>query len=202
MLAGLIVEKVSGQSLRDFLQANVFSKQGMASSAVDNDYDIVPHRAQGYDRVPGRPGAFQRTAFFSMHAAQWSGGLRTTVGDLLHWQNALLSGQVVSPKLLKEMTSPARLRDGRRTSEGVWPAGERARGDYGYGLYLLDLAGHKQVIHGGGVNGFSAVASTSVDDHLSFVVLTNTTEGLSSGDSEVWIQIAQTLLSNQETRTP
>lgn len=202
MLAGMIVEKVSGQSLRDFLQANIFSKHGMASTAVDNDHDIVPHRAQGYDRAPGRPGAFQHTAFFSMHAAQWSGGLRTTVGDLLRWQQALLSGRVIGQKLLREMTSPARLRDGRRTSEGVWPPGERARGDYGYGLYFLEIAGHKQIIHGGGVNGFGAVASTSVDDQLSFVVLTNTTEGLSSPDGEVWIKIAQALLSNQKARKP
>lgn len=197
MLAGMIAEKVAGQSLRDFLQENIFAKHGLVSTAIDNDQDVVAHRAQGYDLVADRPGKFQHTAFISASVLRWSGGLRTTVGDLLRWQHALLSGRVVGQQLLREMTSPARLLDGRRTSEGVWPPGERARGDYGFGLYLLDIAGHKQLIHGGSINGFSGVASTSVDDGLSFVVLTNTTDGLSSRDGEVWIQIAQALLSTE-----
>jgi D-alanyl-D-alanine carboxypeptidase len=202
MLAGMIVEKVSGRSIAAFLKENIFLPQGLANSAIDNNTAIVAHRAQGYQLADGKAGQFQHAAYVSMNIMQWSGGLRTTTSDLLHWQHLLLTGKVIGGKYLQEMTTPAHLSDGRRTSEGVWPAGEQERGDYGFGLYFLEIAGHKQIIHGGDVNGFEGVVSTSVDDHLSFAVLTNTTGGLSSGkDQDVWLQIAMALLDGQGGKT-
>ena len=199
ILAGMIAEKVSGQSLREFLQNNVFSKLGLTSTAIDNDTDVVPHRARGYDRDSAHPDSFKRAEFVSMHVFRWSGGLRTTVRELLQWQDALLAGHVIGPDLLRQMTSPAHVLDGRSTNEAVWPPGKQDRGDYGYGFYFLNLFGHPQIIHGGDVNGFEAVASTSVDDHISFVVMCNTSGGLAADKQlDVWLQIAQTLLPTRE----
>lgn len=56
VVAGLIVEKVSGQKLLDFLQARIFKPLGM--TAYDQDLAIGPNFPQGYGRAalgPIRP---------------------------------------------------------------------------------------------------------------------------------------------------
>src|SRR5690606_34281391 len=50
-LAGLIVERVSGQPLGAFLTRRIFEPLGMKDTALDDAREIVPGRASGYDRL-------------------------------------------------------------------------------------------------------------------------------------------------------
>ena len=124
----------------------------------------------------------------STSSVRWSaiaGAMRSTVQDLATWHHALFTGKVVSAASLKEMTTPGKLKDGRLSSENIFrPAGAPpppARKDppatYALGLSIGTMGGHKIISHTGGIQGFNASLSTFPDDHLTVVVLTNTSSG-------------------------
>lgn len=186
-LAGNIVEKVSGENLRDYLQKHVIAKAGLsADTALDDDErEILPRRAEGYDAVSDKPGTYIKADFLSMTVPAGAGAMRSTVQDLATWHQALFTNKVVSAKSVAEMTKPGRLKDGRLSSENISrPAGAPApqpRKDpaptYALGLSVGTMGGHKIISHTGGIQGFNASLSTFPDDHITIVVLTNTSNG-------------------------
>jgi len=186
-IAGAIVEKVSGQNLRDYLQTHVIGKAGLsADTALDDDErEILPRRANGYDPVENRPGRYIKADFIDMSVPGGAGAMRSTVQDLATWHHALFTGKVVSAQSFKEMTTPGKLKDGRLSSANIFrPAGSPPpppRKDppatYALGLYVGTMSGRKVISHTGGIQGFNASLSTFPDDHLTIVVLTNTSSG-------------------------
>ena len=54
-------------------------------------------------------------------------------------------------------------------------------GSYGFGLFVRDLLGHRQVSHGGGINGFNSMLMYFPDDDLHIAVISNSS-GFSSSD--------------------
>jgi hypothetical protein len=89
-----------------------------------------------------------------------AGGLGSTVGDLLTWEQALRSGRVVSPQSYAAMIEPARLNDGSLS-------------EYGFGLIRLDFRDRIALTHLGGINGFAAMMTRFEEDDLTVVVLSN-----------------------------
>ena len=188
-IAGAIVEKITGERLRDYLQKNVIAKAGLsADTALDDDErEVLPRRAEGYDAVAGKPGAYIKGDFISMTVPGGAGALRSTAADLAAWHQALASGKVVSAKSYAEMLTPGRLSDGRLASEAIFrPAGAPPpppRRDpvrnYGFGLYTGTLGGHKMISHTGGIQGFNSSLANFPDDHLTVIVLANTSDGAS-----------------------
>ena len=67
------------------------------------------------------------------HAA---GSLYSTVKDLYAWDRSLYTNKILSEESKKSMWTPV-------------------KDDYGYGWQVGPMHGHKQVGHGGGINGFS-----------------------------------------------
>jgi len=168
MLAG-IIEKVSGESFRDFLKARVFDRLGLISTqVVQDDATLVLNRAAGYVLRDGQFGQFLNAPVSA--ASNNSGGtsIVSTVGDLMRWHTALLGGMVLSPPFLKEMTSPGTLRNGERIVTSLSESG------YGYGLFLINFMGHKKIGHTGRSHmGFNSVTYTYPNERLKIAVLTN-----------------------------
>ena len=89
-----------------------------------------------------------------------AGGLISTARDLVRWQRALVTGQVVKPDSYLEMTTPFLLDNGRETG-------------YGMGLELDTQAGQPCIWHGGGIPGFKSVLLYFPGAQLSIGVLSN-----------------------------
>lgn len=53
-MLGMIIERVSGESLWSFLQRRIFAPTGMATTRSSDPKTLIPHRAQGYGREHGR----------------------------------------------------------------------------------------------------------------------------------------------------
>jgi CubicO group peptidase (beta-lactamase class C family) len=168
LLAG-IIEKVSGESFRDFLKARVFDRLGLTGTqVVQDDATLVPNRAAGYVLRDGQFGQFLNAPVSA--ASNNSGGTSvvSTVGDLLRWHSTLFGGMVLSSAIFGEMTSPGTLKNGERI---VTPLSESG---YGYGLFLINFMGHKKIGHTGrSTAGFNSVAYTYPNERLTIVVLTN-----------------------------
>ena len=96
-LLGMIVERVAGMSLADFLARNIFDPLGMPST-----------------RLSTRPGG-----------TKGDGGIFSTVDDLLKWDQALYSNRLVKQEALKAAFTPASVREGTTTYGFGWNSAER-----------------------------------------------------------------------------
>lgn len=169
VLLGVIVEKVSGVSLAEFFKQNLFDPAGMTASALDKATEVVPNRASGYNRQPDS-NAFTNAPQM-MDVGTGGGGIRSTVGDMLRWQDALLAGRIISPDSVKAMTTPGVLKDGQPLRGP--PIGPPGGSRYGFGVSVGDENGHAFITHGGGGPGFRSIIKMFPNDHVAFVVLTN-----------------------------
>lgn len=156
-LLGLIVERVSGQSLRAFADERIFKPLGMADTRFSDDHrEVTPRRAWAYDR--GGEGGWTGSIPHIDHYG--STGLLTTVGDLLTWQRNLQDARVGGPALVAWMQTSGALNDGTVTG-------------YGAGLHVKDYKGLRLISHDGADGGYRADAALFPDQRLAIVTLCN-----------------------------
>jgi CubicO group peptidase (beta-lactamase class C family) len=107
-----IVKKVSGKSLRQFAEENIFKPLGMSNTRFHDDAsEVIKNRATGYSSR--RDGGFAIESTTS--DAVGSGGLLTTIDDLILWdrifyQTNLIAGQ----DLIREVLTRGTLNNGER----------------------------------------------------------------------------------------
>ena len=169
---GAVVQRVSGKSLGQYLETNIIAPAGLKSTAVDDESDVVRHRASGYTRIKGEPGHYRNAQFVSMDNAGGAGALRTTAIDLATWHQALFAGRIVNADSLSAMTSPGRLSNGEIAVRPDAPI-TLGRPNYGFGLELGTLDGQKVIGHGGSVPGFTAYLVTFPGQNMSMAIMTN-----------------------------
>ena len=102
MLLGRIVELISGESLRDFLDQRIFAPLGMnATRHVERTTEVVPNLATGYFPAPG--GGWMRAQHnFPLHG---EGGLVSCVADLALWHAHFASPRVGGTALADALTT-------------------------------------------------------------------------------------------------
>lgn len=178
VLLGAVIEKVAGQPLDKFLQTRIFDRLELRDTAIDDTVQIVPRRARGYERSRTSPSGFENTSYTSMSVAGGAGAMRSTATDLLRWQEALFRGELLKPDTLAHMIEPARLKDGRLSSEGRAQRAPNARPlEYGLGIMITELEGRRAIGHTGSINGYNAWILRFPQHDVAFVVLTNTSAG-------------------------
>ena len=158
VIAGLIVEKVSGQKLMDFLEEKVFHPLGMRSVWDSDEASLTQADATAYIRYalgPLRPAPKEGRGW--LFAA---GELAMTAHDLALWDESLIAQRLLQPESSREMFTEVKLKDGKGTH-------------YGLGVFVRDLDGHRDISHDGEVMGFVADNEVLVDDGVAVAVLTN-----------------------------
>jgi CubicO group peptidase (beta-lactamase class C family) len=169
VLLGYLIEKISGQTYADFLQQNIFTPVGMKDTGIDSNAAILPQRAQGYRRSPH---GIEHDGYISMTIPFSAGAIYSTTGDLLKWEQALFGGKVLKPESFAKMTTPF-------------------KNDYGCGLFIRTVDGHKFMTHGGGIEGFNTSLTYYPDDKLTVIVLGKLTGG---APDQIARYVGQTLL--------
>ena len=166
-----LVEKVADQPFDKYLERTFFNPLGMKDTLLrtPSNAKFISHRAFGFEPAPdGTRKAYDQIPGFYMRGA---GGIYTTAHDLLRWENALLSGQVVPKRLWIKAITPTRLSD-----ESLSP--------YGFGLSLKpDGRGERRVSHGGHWRAFKSDLSYFPRTDLTVVALTNNAENESVEES-------------------
>jgi CubicO group peptidase (beta-lactamase class C family) len=166
-LLGLIVERVSGQSLRAFADSNIFKPLGMTHTFFHDDPTmIVPNRAAGYDR--------DDAGNWIVSVGAWSGayaggntGLYTTARDLLIWEQNFAVVRVGDPALVAEMQTSTVLTGGDTSG-------------YGFGLFIGRYRGLRTIGHSGGDPGYNANVVRYPDQGLAIAVLCNQEDSIST----------------------
>lgn len=161
-LLGVLIERLSGMSYTEFLEARFFGPLGLERTHYLRNGPLVPGRAEGYE--VGDDGGFVNDEPLSMELPYAAGSLGASVLDLLAWQRALASGQAVSPAAYERMTARGSLVNGDPVH-------------YGYGLGLSEEHGLARISHGGGINGFRAQLAHYPEADLGIAVLINSGSG-------------------------
>jgi CubicO group peptidase (beta-lactamase class C family) len=158
-LMAIIVERVSGRSFAEFTRDELFEPLGMRRTEWrDDGTRIVKGRATAYSA--GREGFRTLMPFEDVHG---NGGLLTTVGDLLIWNENLETGKIGGPALVEEMHRRGRLNDGRLLT-------------YAGGLMVDSYRGFHEVSHSGSTAGYQAFLTRFPEEKLSVAVLCNVTD--------------------------
>ena len=158
VIAGRIVEIVSGQPLFQFLTERIFRPLGMTSVWNSDETKLTQADAAAYYRNalgPLRPAPKEGRGW--MFAA---GELAMTAHDLALWDESLIAQSLLKPESYKEMFTEVKLKNGVATH-------------YGLGVDARDRDGHRSIEHSGEVSGFVSDNEVLIDDGAAVAVLTN-----------------------------
>src|SRR5262249_33630852 len=138
-IATILVERVlgNGKTFQTFTREAIFEPLGMTHSRWrDNFRAIVPNRALAY--APSGQGWVQQTPIENIIGA---GGMLTTIGDLLLWNENFTHARVGGAEFVKAQQTPATLTGGRTIA-------------YAAGLTVGTVDGLREVSHGGATGGY------------------------------------------------
>ncbi|MGC2619928.1 MAG: serine hydrolase domain-containing protein [Acidobacteriaceae bacterium] len=166
VIAGRIVEMVSGEPLMQFLQEHVFKPLDIKEVWNSDVQKLDKPDAEGYIRYalgPLRPAPKEGRGW--MFAA---GELAMPAYDLAQWDISVMNRSLLAPKSYDEMFDSVKLKDGTDSH-------------YGLGLFVEKLQGHLYYEHDGEVSGFTAENMVFPAEKMAIVVLTNQDASRASG---------------------
>ena len=179
-----IVERVTGQSLLDYVQQNIFKPAGVKSTTYCDDFTLTRGLAHAY-RKTGAGSVTNNvtnnvTNYVEAHenGMAYNSDLRfcSTVGDLLQLWRAIKEKALVRPETFKQMT----------TAEGAAAhmSAQDPKAQYGFAMILNHEEGlhqegrqqedHRRIGQHGSLMGYSGSLYDFPEDNLTIVVLTNT----------------------------
>ena len=158
VIAGQIVEKITGHPLMDFLTQRIFRPLGMTSVWNSDQTKLTQADATAYYRhALGPLRVAPKEGRGWMFAA---GELAMTAHDLALWDESLIARSLLKPESYKQMFTEVKLNNGNGTH-------------YGLGVEVMDRDGHRSIEHSGEVSGFVSDNQVLVDDGVAVAVLTN-----------------------------
>jgi CubicO group peptidase (beta-lactamase class C family) len=176
VLLGLIVQKVSGQPLMQFIRERVLAPlhlQGVFNTYTQREKLEVT----GYVSNAMAP-----PRVLPLEATGWyfgDGDLAMPASTLLAWDLGILQQKLLSPASYRQFETAATLTNGDSAH-------------YGLGTFVLNRDGRRELEHGGEVGGYVAENVVYPDDGVAIVVLTN--EVASSAGGEIAHAITEILL--------
>lgn len=159
MLA-LIIEKISGESLQEFAQKNIFAPLGMHSTFFgDDNTRIIKNRAFSYQNVEG--GFKNQIMRFDLVG---SGGVYSNVKDLHLWDQNFYNNRLGkgSQALIDKMHTEGMLNNGKSSG-------------YAFAVQNQMYRGLRTVSHGGALASYRSFLLRFPDKKLSVIILGNVT---------------------------
>ncbi|MBN8785514.1 MAG: beta-lactamase family protein [Terrimonas sp.] len=142
-LAGLILEKISGKTYKDFIRQTFFIPLAMNHSTVWNEQEKIYNAATGYNK-DSTTGQFIKSqaeehVFFS---TEGDGAIYTSVKDYAKWFQSLQHASILSQKDI----------DLARSIQN--PVPDQTGVGYGYGWFVNARQQPAYIYHSGGNGGF------------------------------------------------
>ena len=184
VIAGMIVEKVAGKPLVDFLAERVFRPLKMLSVANIDEAPLGgedPARYLRYALGPPRPAPKEGRGWLSA-----AGELAMTASDLARWDISMIDQTVLRPASYRTMQTEVLLKNGVATG-------------YGLGVGVGTNGGRRVISHTGEVSGFTGSNTVYPDDRAAIVVLVNM--DASGAASQIAGRIATALFTAADRET-
>ena len=163
LLLSLVVQRVSGLSLREFADKRIFKPLGMTQTHYHDDYtEVVPYRAWGYYTKNDQETLFG-LSFESSNLVMGCGGIMSTLRDYYLWDQNFYHPVVGDATIIREMETAGKLNNGTDCP-------------YGLGLYLSRYRGLRTVSHSGAFGAFRSEWVQFPEANFSVIVLANYSE--------------------------
>ena len=181
LVAGELIESLSGQSWEAFVTDRILKRVGMGDSNVLHSAATGGGNvAATHARVDGK---VKRIKPFDSDITNPAGGINTSATDIAKWLLVLLDdgkladgSALVTPRTAREImtvvtpmplsTPPAELSAQRMNFRG-----------YALGMNVHDYRGHRVLTHTGGLPGYVSKVTMLPDQKLGIAVLTNQESG-------------------------
>ena len=155
-LCSIICERVSGKTLREYADEQIFKPLKMAQTHFhDESAEVVKNRANGYSPAGKGQYLINETGLDQVG----DGGIYTTVHDFGVWARALTQ-DTWKPGLLKRMLSKFTLNDGEEL-------------DYRFGLVDSSYRGFRTLSHGGAWVGYRSQMWIIPEENRVFLCFAN-----------------------------
>jgi D-alanyl-D-alanine carboxypeptidase len=185
VIAGLIVEKASGEPLLQFLQQEIFTPLNMKSVADTDKAKLGDTDPTGYMRYalgPPRPAPKEGSGW--LFAA---GELAMPAEDLAKWDISIINQELLKPASYQDFETEVLLKNGLGTQ-------------YGLGVDVRSQLGRRSLSHSGEVSGFTSENLVFPDERAAVVVLTNQDAAEAAG--AIAMGVAPLLLASDDLATP
>lgn len=187
VLAGRVLERLTGKTYEELVQERVFEPLGMGRSRLYvEDLADDPNRAVGYGRpdgsdpvhgqvaIPYYKSSVERRATGVGSPFAPAGCISSCVEDLLKWARLHLGDAsapegLLSRDALRTLHAPQMILDAPLDM----PQAESTFRCYGLGWFVESYRGHTLVEHSGNIDGFSSFVGLLPDLDLGVVALTN-----------------------------
>lgn len=157
MLCATIVERISGKSFAQFCKENIFDPLGMDKSFIrDDPHMLVPNKVSSY-----HDNGYAYTNAILTFGLYGGTGLHTTCKQLY--------------KFLRQYMQPTLI--SRETMENIMfhiPEVNGKKGNYGCGVRINTVEGHRYIHHGGVNAGYRTVGRVYPEDDLIIIAFANT----------------------------
>jgi CubicO group peptidase (beta-lactamase class C family) len=173
LTAGEIIQRVTGQTWEMYLKQNIFAPLGMMNTlALTADMPKSYNRTVAHTLVDERLSAIP---YGQLDGLAPAASISSSVNDMSKWVLALLNNgkvgvrQVIPDAAISATRAPQDIVGSIRHLNG-----ETNYELYGLGWFLQDYAGHRIVMHDGGVSGYVSSVTLVPQEHLGIIILTNT----------------------------
>lgn len=155
-LLGMLIEKISGKSLDEFLTTNIFIPCGMKNTYVDEPSIKNRKRAVGYYLFGDE---YNYSTYIGGAASVVS-----TVEDLYKWDIMLYHPTIISKQSLEEIFTPGK---------NEWESNTYGKQGYGFGWFISGNENNKTIQHDGGFAGFRSYIERQAGKHNTIIYISN-----------------------------
>jgi D-alanyl-D-alanine carboxypeptidase len=155
VLLGLVVEKVSGQSLASFIEQNILKPEGLTHTVFPKGAEIPSPHSHGYFKMPD--GKIVDATDWNPSWGWASGNMISTLDDMRVWTRDLAIGKLISPAMKRE----------QQQFLAAPPEGDGAL----YGLALENQNGW--IGHNGNIMSYMAYPYYLPSERITMVVMLN-----------------------------
>lgn len=170
LVAGLMIERISGLKWEDFTRREILSPLGMTGSSfgvaemVAATDHATPYMINGNEKLVSPP-------YHEVGAHGPAGSINSSVRDMLTWLKFNLKSEdttdLVAAKSLDFLHKPVAALGARLDHPEIGHI------QYAKGWMVVPYRGHNWVWHDGGIDGFTSHVGFMPDDQLGVVVFTN-----------------------------
>jgi len=122
VLLGLMIERATGSTYREYVAEHVFARAAMNQSGFFRMDVVEPGVAEGVEAIELEDAGvvgWRRNIYSYPPIGGPDGGAHVTVGDLLSFHRAVVEGRLLGPAMTAELLSP-KVRHGARGTGSHW----------------------------------------------------------------------------------
>ena len=153
VLLGMVITKVTGLSVGDYFQQNIFDPLGLADTSYPPNGVLPAPYAHGYNKSP--EGEILDATLWNPSWGDAAGRIVSNIGDMSTWAAALGRGTLLRPD-----TQARRVSKGTAAAPGV---------DYDFAIFDV----HSWIGHNGDIPGYATVLVYLPEQDATLVVFAN-----------------------------